>query len=262
MSIHPDQPGDELLDFERLRAGRPEFTTPGRLASNDALPTFLGRVVSVQTTIKSGRFVQVVPTVLLGKEREGGNGTFADAGSGASKASVLVYLLGSFVPSTGNYLVCRFVDHRWVAETTGGRASSGSGVSLPSCFCLVPPTLRMISGTPDCNYRMFQSCTLQYGPPPPAMVAQNFTSNVFTSTSLFDDPISKSSFFYYFWCQYNQYFLTRIFPSSPYGSPYRDAILYSWVVGGYANTCQPFRLENGTPFPGSDVSCQVSIIGG
>ena len=262
MSIIPEQPFDERLDFERLRAGRPEFTTPGPSPLHDALPSFLGRVVTVQSIIKSGRFVKVAPAILLGKEGEGGSGTFSDAGTGINAPSLLVYLLGSFVPTTGDYLVCRFVDHRWVAETTGGKVTPGTGILLPSCFCMVPPTLQMVSSYPDCNYKMFQTCTIQYGPPPPAMVAQNFTSNVFTSTSSFVDPITKSSFFYYFWCQYNQFFLTRIFPTSPFGSPYRDAILYSWVVGGYANTCQPFRLENGAPFPGSDTACQVSIIGG
>ena len=262
MAFFPESSSGERLDFERLRATRAEFTAPGPLAANDALPSFLGRVVSVQSSIKSGRFVKVIPAVLLGKEREGGGGIFSDAGQGSKAPSALVFLLGSFVPMTGDYLVCRFVDHRWVAGTTGGGSSQGTGILLPSCFCLVPPTLQMVSGFPSCNYKMFQSCTIQYGPPPPAMVAQNFTSNVFTSTSSFVDPITGSSFFYYFWCQYNQFFLTRIFPTSPLGSPYRDAILYSWVVGGYANTCQPFRLENGAAFPGSDTSCQVSIIGG
>ena len=129
------------------------------------------------------------------------------------------------------------------------------------CFCDPPPTLSMVSGNQDCNYKMFQSCTLRYGPPPPAM-RPGAPVGVFTSTESFVDPITKSSFFYYFSCQYNQFFLTRIFPTSPFGSPYRDATLYSWVVGGYGNTCKPFRLENGAPFPGSDTACQVSIIGG
>ena len=262
MSKHQDTPPDDRLDFERLRLSGSDLRQPVTLADGDALPSMLGRVVTIQANIKAGRFVRVVPSVVLGKEREGGVGIFADAGQGSSVSSVLVYLLGSFVPATGDYLVCRFVNHRWVAESSAGNATSGSDVTLPTCFCQVPASLQMISFAPDCNYKMFQSCSIQYGPPPPAMIAQNFTSNVFTSSAMFLDPISKSDFFYYFWCQYNQFFLTRIYPTSPFGSPYRDAILYSWVVGGYGNSCQPFRLENGSPYLGSDTSCAVSMIGG
>ena len=148
-----------------------------------------------------------------------------------------------------------------MAELTGGGTAHGTGISLASCFCSVPATLQMTSGDPNCNYKMFQSCTLQYGPPPPAMVVFGFKVNVFTSTANFIDPISGSSFFYYFSCQYNQFFLTRIFPTSPLGSPFRDAILYSWIVGGYANTCAPFSLIDGAAFPGSDSTCSVSISG-
>ncbi len=255
------------LDFERLRLSQSRFDGSGGVARSDALPSILGRVVTTEASIQVGRFCQVVPSLVLGAEREGGVGVFADLaaipGSGMNPATVSVYLMGSFVPMTGDYLICRFVDHRWVAETTGGGTThGGGGVSLPSCFCAVPPALRMTSADPKCNYGMFQSCSIQYGPPPPAMVALGFSGDVFTSPRSFDDPISKSSFFYYFFCRHNQFFLTRIYPTSPYGSPYRDAILYNWIVGGYGNTCDPFQLLMGMAYPGSDSTCSVSIIGG
>lgn len=258
---HDNPPGD-WLDFERLRASRPEFEPPELDPENGALPAFLGRVVSTQMSIRAGQFCRVMPTSVLGAEREGGSAAFAPFPSGSDSPAVLVYLMGSFVPRTGDYLVCRRVDHRWVAETSGGSISHGTGVLLPSCFCAVPSSLQMTSAAPQCNYNMFQSCTIRYGPPPAAMVALNFSANVFTSSASFLDPVSQAKFFYYFWCQYNQFFLTRIFPTSPFGSPYRDAILYTWVVGGYGNTCQPFLLASGTPYPGSDESCSVSISGG
>lgn len=253
---------DARLDFDRLRAERLEYEPPRFDGGQDALPTFLGRVTSIQTSIKTGQFCKVVPATVLGPEREGGAGSFSDPGTAAGAASVLVCLVGSFVPRTGDHVICRFVDHRWVTETSGGSIAHGTGIVLPSCFCAVPASLQMVSAAPQCNYRMFQSCSIQYGPPPPAMVALNFSSNVFTSSATFVDPITSSAFFYYFWCQYNQFFLTRIFPTSPFGSPYRDAILYTWVIGGYGNSCQPFRLEAGSPYPGSDSSCAVSILGG
>ena len=255
------------LDFERLRIAQSRFDWSGENVGSDALPSFLGRVVTTDANIKVGRFCQVVPSVVLGLEQEGAGGVFADSamvsGSGTSSAKVSVYMLGSFVPTTGDYLVCRFVDHRWVAETTGGgNMHGGGGVLLPSCFCAVPPVLQMTSADPACNYGMFQSCSIQYGPPPAAMAELGFQSNVFTSSESFYDRISQSSFFYYFSCQYNQFFLTRIYPTSPFGSPYRDGILYNWIVGGYGNTCNPFQLLMGMAYPGSDSTCSVSIIGG
>lgn len=129
-----------------------------------------------------------------------------------------------------------------------------------SCFCDPPVTLNMISANPSCNYQMFQSCTLTYGPPPPAMVEFGYTSDIFTSET-FNDSLTNDDFFYYFWCQYNQFFLTRVFPVSPFGSPYRDGILYTWIVGGNGNNCKPFSLQSGTPFPGSDLTCSVTITG-
>ena len=143
----------------------------------------------------------------------------------------------------------------------GTKPTPPGGVGLPGCFCLVPPSLSMTSGDPSCNYGMFQSCSITYGPPNGSMRMLGFQSNVFTSEAMFYDRISQSSFFYYFSCQYNEFFLTRIYPTSPFGSPYRDGILYHWILGGYANTCVPFSLLAGQAYPGSDASCSVQITG-
>lgn len=261
MGVRPGGAGGGRLDFERLRAGGSAGDRGMAEAPGDALPSFLGQVVSVEAKLKSRAFCRVVPAAALGGEREGGAGVLGAATVGAAAtAPVLVYLLGSFVPRQGDYLVCRFVDHRWVAETTGGGVPHGGGLLIPQCFCRVPATLRMTSGDPNCNYRMFQSCTIQYGPPPPALAtAFGASTNAFLSTQSFHDPITGSDFFYLFTCQYNQFFLSRIFPTSPLGSPFFDEHLYNWIVGGYGNTCDPFLLTIGMPFPGSDATCSVSI---
>lgn len=144
------------------------------------------------------------------------------------------------------------------------RAGSAGGAGPPmiilqSCFCPVPASLRMTSADPNCNYRMFQSCTLTYRLPPPEFAPLNITGPCFLSTETFFDPISNSYFYYHFFCLYNQYLLTRLYPTSPYGSPFRDATLYTWLVGGYGNVCDPFYLHNGVPYPGSDATCRVTI---
>ncbi len=139
----------------------------------------------------------------------------------------------------------------------------GGTASIPSCFCTaIPVTLTMTSADETCNYHMFQSCTIQYGPTPSMFSSLNIGDNTFLSTEGFADPVAGDAVFYYFLtCQYNQFSLTRIYPSSPYGSPYRDGVLYTWLIGGSGNTCSPFNLSNGLAFPGSDLSCSVSITG-
>ena len=120
----------------------------------------------------------------------------------------------------------------------------------------------MTSADPSCNYNMFQSCTIQYGPTPPDFLPTGIGDFAFLSTQGFPDPIADGAIFYYYLtCQSNLFSLSRIYQDSPYGSPYRDGVLYSWTIGGAGNTCAPFHLDNGQAFPGSDASCFVTIDG-
>ena len=262
MDLFRGSPSAGRLDFDRLRAAQNRFVIADAEAGSDALPSFLGQVVTSTANLKANRFCSVVPTMVLGQEREGAAGIFAtSSGASVNPTKVLVYLMGSNVPAMGDYLVCRFVDHRWVAEATH-RGSHPDWITLPSCLCLVPPTLQMVSGDPRCNYGMFQSCSLTYGPPPPSLLPLGHQGYQFTSSAMFDDPISKAKFYYFFFCIYGQFILTRVFPTSPMGTPFSDGLLYTWLVGGYGNTCDPFQLEIGQAYPGSDLSCSVSITGG
>ena len=174
-----------------------------------------------------------------------------------------VYLVGPGLPATGDYLVCRFVDNRWVAERTGGGGSGGATGNLPTCFCTaIPATLAMTSADSSCNFGMFQSCSIVYGPTPDEYTDLNLGVNSFLGAESFPDPIAGGALFrYYLTCQFNQFSLTRVYLESPYGSPYRDGILYTWLVGAYGNSCVPFHLDNGQAFPGSDLSCVVTIDG-
>lgn len=137
--------------------------------------------------------------------------------------------------------------------------------ALPSCLCFcfdTPTSLRMTSDDPGCNFKMFQSCTIQWGATPSALLPTQIGVNSFLSTEGFPDPVAGGAiFFYYLTCQFNVFSLSRVYPTSPYGSPYLDGVLYTWLIGGLGNTCDPFRLDNGTAFPGSDLSCKVRIDG-
>ncbi len=243
---------DDLVGL-RLRQGTRRWPDSG--LDHGGLPAFVGRVRSDRSKIAVNKFLLVQPVSVLGVEKEGGVGDL----SSLRAAPVPVYLLGPGLPDPGDYLICRFVDHRWVAEKAGRSGTTSGYIPVPQCFCLVPPTLRMTSADPKANYRMFQSCTIQYQTPPAEFTALGFTQKIFLSTSTFDDPIAKVPFYYLLSCLYNQFTLTRLYPTSPYGSPYRDAALYTWLVGGYGNSCDPFRLDNGSAFPGSDPTCSVTI---
>jgi hypothetical protein len=128
------------------------------------------------------------------------------------------------------------------------------GGTIPNCFCTdIPPALGMTSTNPNANFRMFQSCQIEYRDTPGWATVMHLGSKIFISTTAFPDPQADGAeFYYYLTCQLNLFVLTRIYPESPFGSPYRDGPLYSWLVGGYGNTCNPFVLGNGYPYPGSE----------
>ncbi len=245
-------------DFERIRLQMAELVWPEPDLSGGGVPAFVGRVTSLASNIKVGSFLMVQPMMVLGPEIEGGSGDFTSVGS----TRVPVYLLGPGVPSTGDDLVCKFVDNRWVAERSNGSGSGTGGIgTIPSCFCTaIPITLTMTSASPTCNYGMFQSCTIQYQPVPAVYAALDLGSSAFISVESFADAMAGGALFQYLLlCQYNQFSLTRIYATSPYGSPWEDAILYTWFVGSYGNTCSPFHLDNGAAYPGSDAGCFVTI---
>jgi hypothetical protein len=250
-----------LDDFERIRLAKAGRRWLADDLDGGGVPAFVGQVTTSSTLIAVGKYVLVQPTFILGKETEGGSGTFTPVGS----TTVPVYLVGPHVPSTGDYLVCRYVDNRWAAERTViiGNSSGGGGATLPDCFCdPIPSSLSMTSYSPTCNYGMFQSCSIVYGPTPTGYALLNIGANNFLSAGSFPDVIGGGAMFQYmFTCEYNQFNLSRVYLASPYGTPYRDGILYTWVIGGYGNTCVPFLLSNGTPYAGSDASCFVTIQG-
>jgi hypothetical protein len=246
-------------DFERIRLQRAELVWPEPDLTGGGVPAFVGQVTSTSANIGVGKFLLVRPVFVMGDEAESSSGNFATV----SVSTVPVYLVGPGLASTGDYLICKFVDHRWVTERTtpSGSPISGGGPTVTLCFCEnVPTTLTMTSLNPLCNYGMFQSCTLQFGPIPSVFEPLDLGTEAFISLQSFPDPIAGGALFqYYLSCLYNVFSLTRIYPSSPYGSPYIDGVLYTWYVGSYGNTCSPFYLGNGTAYLGTGGICSVTI---
>lgn len=223
-------------------------------------PRMLGTVIDGgNIPTEPGHYCLFNPTLVGGLEAEGEPGTF-EVDTTQQVAGVV---LGT-APVVGDVLVFKAISGRWVAYKLARPGTDTGKIGIiPNCFCTaIPGTLTMTSADPNCNFKMFQSCTIQWGPTPDAFAPLAIGENTFLSTEGFPDPITNGAIFYYFLvCQYNQFSLTRIYPESPYGSPYRDGVLYSWLVGAYGNTCDPFHLDNGRAFPGSDPSCIVTIDG-
>jgi hypothetical protein len=138
----------------------------------------------------------------------------------------------------------------------------GGGVSIPGCPCAPTPTsLTMVSSKPSSNNGIFQSAVFAYGPTPAALLPVVLTPNSYLSTASFYDPVLKANFWYYLTCYFGAYVLTRVYITTPVGSPFRDGIRYTWFVGLPGNTCTPFALTVGSMFSGGDTSCVVTITG-
>lgn len=133
---------------------------------------------------------------------------------------------------------------------------------IPGCPCSSSPiNLTLTSSKPSSNNGIFQNASIHYGPTPSSVLAVVFTSNSYLSTTLFFDTILASYFYYFLTCSINKYLLTRVYPSSPFGSPFRDSVRYSWTPGFPGNTCSPFSMTNGQIFSGGDASCIVTVFG-
>ncbi len=155
------------------------------------------------------------------------------------------------------------------AATTGEwifahRAPGGVGTpvtgSLPGCICAAPPaTLTMTVSS--CTDGRFNNCTIQWGPTPSSLGPLNLGANSYLSTTTFEDPQTGDEFHYFLSCFASNIRLSRVFPTSVFGSPFLDSIIYFWSIGLPGNTCTPFSLTNGTVFAGGDPACVVEITG-
>ena len=246
-----------IIEFARLRDRfDAEIPRSSQLRSSAKSPAIVGQIFAQASLPNAtGLFFAAHPVDVLGQESEGQPGAFMPN----LGATFFVDVIGSRVPSIGDVLVCRFVEDRWVAESSF--AVITQGVNLPGCSCLgLPTTLHMTSANPSCNGGMFQSCVIVYGTTPAVYASLNLGAQCFLSTQSFIDT-NNDTFQYYFYCQGNQFNLSRVYTSSIYGSPYLDLARYSWKIGSTVsgNTCSPLLLTNGQIFVGGDPTCSVTI---
>ena len=166
-----------------------------------------------------------------------------------------------FPDRSGNY--------RFQYTGRNGAPAGGGVVGITGCFCTsLPTSLAMTSCDTAANFRMFQPCSIVWGPPPGAYAALNLGArgggNCYLSTASFPDPAAGGAIFqYYLTCTYAQFNLSRVYATHPSGSPYQDGVLFSWTTGGL-NSCgtNSLVLSSGTAYPGSATTACVTIYGG
>lgn len=166
---------------------------------------------------------------------------------------------GPTVPALGDDLDCFYVGHRWVSTRRLGGGGPPTGTLL-GCVCPHPPaTLPMTVASGTCSDGRFYSTTLTYKPTPPDLGALQLGGSCYLSDDSFPDPQTGDYFFYFMSCFSSVVRISRVFPTSIYGSPFLDSVIYFWTLGFPGNTCTPFYLSKGTVFAGGDPNCKVII---
>lgn len=244
-------------ESERRRLSHQQRPESLSLPSSFGSSRFVGKVISTSPNLVVGKFVNVIPQILLGTEAENQTPIWTDAGS----TPVPVMLLGPGVPATGDRILARSTNHRWVSKR---KAVTGGGLTgtLLGCSCAHPPaTLTMtVSGT-VCANGLLNSCTITYRTTPTELGPLHLGTSAYLSTATFADPQTGDLFYYYLGCFSSIIRISRVFPYSIYGSPFLDSVIYFWTIGLPGNTCSPFLLSNGQIFFGGDPSCTVTISG-
>jgi hypothetical protein len=144
-------------DLWRSRLRVDASTPPDAGRARRGTPSFVGLVTSTGT-LAVGKFVTVAPVALTGTEADGSTGT-ATVGGGP----VIAYPVGPGVPTTGDLVVCRRVDYRWVFDKFG---TGGGGVILPTgCAFRCSLTFAdIMTRTFSANVRFFADNCLFVGP--------------------------------------------------------------------------------------------------
>ncbi len=247
-----ERSSDEL---RRLRA-RQRPAVPPALPDGGRTGVYLGQVYN------GGAIPTAVPRVFLTRPvRVGGSESENSPTSSTidGSASVPVVVLGPGVPVAGDHLVAWLAGNRWVADVDGVAATPPTTVALPGCHCTTTPAvLDMISADETCDGGMFQSDILRYVPTPPEYSGLFLGANSFLSDNAHTDQYGDT-FRYYFTCNLAEYALSRVYANSIFGSPFRDAVRYTWSLGVPGNSCDPFFLTNGQVYLGGDPNCLVTV---
>ena len=225
------------------RADRP-------IAGGSGTACFIGQVVTPSASIAVGKFLEVHPATVLGGEAEGAPGAF----SSDTSLQVPVYLIGPHLATQGDFLVCRFVDFRWVAERMS--AATGGGFTIFGCPCAkIPGTLYLhvkVRSFPNPNVLLAYPATLQRMARPADLEGWSSDLTGWYSTTPFLSTDGSYKFRYWFGCSQGIYFVHMLATlDSPVPHREKNIVMY-WSIGHPGNTCGPpqgaaFSLTSGGP---------------
>lgn len=222
-----------------------------------------GTPCEVGQVFNGGAIPTTVPAIFYthparpaGDQSEGGGASFAVDTSRTRAVAVF----GPEVPTAGDYLTAYLIGGRWCANYGLPSGGGTPPVTIPGCPCETSPvTVYLHTNDPTLNNGIFQDATIVYGPTPAPLLPVVFTPSSYLSTTTFRDAVFDADFYYFLTCQLGAYVLTRVYISTPLGSPFRDEIRYSWFIGVDGNTCTPFNLASGSIFEDGDPSQTVTI---
>lgn len=233
-----DSDVDRLLDF----ASPADRIHIGQVYDGGAMPTTVPRVYLTR------------PVSITSSEAEG---TVIASSVDATK-SVPVICLGPKVPNAGTCLIAYEIGGKWVSGTVN--RAGGSTIAISGCNCAeTPAVIVMTSADETCNFGILKSCVIAYGPTPAVFAPLSLGANCFLSTETFVSDYSSEEFYYLLTCNSSFYSLSRLFPVSIFGSPFREPPIYSWLIGDTGNTCTPFLMSNGFIYFGGDPACDVDL---
>ena len=216
---------------------------------------FVGRVTAISSLPASTEhYYAVHPVSVLGPEVEGGG----DVAVADTSRVIYVCVIGSQGPAIGDDLVCRSVNHRWVAERGGPAPVVNIGV-IPGCACTQIPATLHLSSTGPCGDGTFPSCTFHFGPTPLEFAGLDLGSRCFLSAETFLDSYSGASYRFHLGCDTIFFRLSRVYLASDQGDAFHDATIYAWSIGQPGNTCHPFLLSTGYIYSGGDPHCIVMV---
>lgn len=152
-------------------------------------------------------------------------------------------------------------DYRFEAIRSGTTTSYDYPVVGYGCPCDPLPTSIYLVVAGSCDMNLFRDCKFTYGPTPPEYSTLSLGPNAFLSTETFTDMETGDPFRYYLSCDSLTFNLTRVYPTSIFGTPLRDIERYRWSVPGGSNQCTPLYLPDGVIYSGGDLGCHLALYG-
>jgi hypothetical protein len=229
---------------------RPDKPIPG----GQGTAVMLGRVISSGNAIGVGKFLLVNPVSVMGAEVEGGAAVLTTL----SNAAIAVYFLGPHLTQPGELLICRRVDHRWVAER--GTSQKKSGHTLPGCPCTELPDSLFMHVKIVSPLSLVVPAALTYMSRP-ADLSVYSTDPVGYYSAKYTSSDGLYALRFWFSCIQGVYYVWGLFtPDSVLGYPGIFRIM-SWLVGLGGNTCNPISLTNGATDSGNYRAQGISING-